>query len=162
MKFLTKLILITTINNFYAATPYVDNQLIVKFNSDLNEQSISQKLAKTNFIIKEVLVKKLNIWLIEFDSNNKNIFEYLDEISTFDFVVYAQLDHKVKQREIPNDPYFNQMWGLNNTGQSGGQIDGDIDAVEAWGMSTGGLTALGDIRESIAEMQFYREKVFSI
>ena len=132
MKLLLKLILITTINNFYAATPYVDNQLIVKFSSDLNERSISQNLKNTNFNVKQCLVKKLNIWLVEFDSNN-NIIKYLEEISSFDYVVYAQLDHKVKQREIPNDPYFNQMWGLNNTGQSGGQVDGDIDAVEDYG-----------------------------
>ena len=60
------------------------------------------------------------------------------------FVDYVQLDHKVSQREIPNDPYFNQMWGLNNTGQNGGQFDGDIDAVEAWDIATGGLTSIGD------------------
>ena len=94
--------------------------------------------------MKQILVKKLNIWLIELNSKNKTIFEHLEEISNFDFVDYVQLDHKVSQREIPNDPYFNQMWGLNNTGQNGGQFDGDIDAEEAWDITTGGLTSIGD------------------
>jgi len=144
MKLLLKLVFILTINNLYSASPYVDNQLIVKFSSGLDEKNISQKLEKTDFILKQILVKKLNIWLIELNSKNKTIFEHLEEISNFDFVDYVQLDHKVSQREIPNDPYFNQMWGLNNTGQNGGQFDGDIDAEEAWDITTGGLTSIGD------------------
>lgn len=43
---------------------------------------------------------------------------------------------------IPNDPYFSQKWGLNNTGQAvngkpPGAYDADIDATEAWSVGTG-------------------------
>ncbi|MFM8804948.1 MAG: hypothetical protein ACKOK8_13725, partial [Planctomycetia bacterium] len=31
-----------------------------------------------------------------------------------------------------NDPSLGQLWGLDNTGQSGGLADADIDAPEAW------------------------------
>jgi subtilisin family serine protease len=37
----------------------------------------------------------------------------------------------------PNDPGYPQLWGLNNTGQSGGTPDADIDAPEAWDIQTG-------------------------
>ena len=37
----------------------------------------------------------------------------------------------------PNDPGFSQLWGLNNTGQTGGKADADIDAPEAWQVQTG-------------------------
>ena len=37
----------------------------------------------------------------------------------------------------PNDPYFDELWGLNNTGQTGGKVDADIDAPEAWDTFTG-------------------------
>ena len=37
----------------------------------------------------------------------------------------------------PNDTQFGQLWGLNNTGQSGGTLDADIDAPEAWDITTG-------------------------
>jgi subtilisin family serine protease len=37
----------------------------------------------------------------------------------------------------PNDPAYPQLWGLNNTGQSGGTPDADIDAPEAWDIQTG-------------------------
>ena len=37
----------------------------------------------------------------------------------------------------PNDPRYGDLYGLHNTGQSGGTIDADIDAPEAWQVSTG-------------------------
>jgi hypothetical protein len=37
----------------------------------------------------------------------------------------------------PNDPLFNGLWGLHNTGQTGGTLDADIDAPEAWDIRTG-------------------------
>ncbi|HKG64222.1 MAG TPA: hypothetical protein VKB28_09175, partial [Solirubrobacteraceae bacterium] len=45
---------------------------------------------------------------------------------------------------VPNDALFDQLWGLNNTGQTvdsiGGLPDADIDAPEAWDAFTGGST----------------------
>ncbi|MEG4634827.1 S8 family peptidase, partial [Microcoleus sp. AR_TQ3_B6] len=41
------------------------------------------------------------------------------------------------QITTPNDPSYPQLWGLNNTGQSGGTPDADIDAPEAWDIQTG-------------------------
>jgi subtilisin family serine protease len=41
------------------------------------------------------------------------------------------------QTTTPNDPYYPQLWGLNNTGQTGGTPDADIDAPEAWDIQTG-------------------------
>lgn len=41
---------------------------------------------------------------------------------------------------FPNDPQFAQQWGLNNTGQSGGTPDADIDAPEAWDITRGDNT----------------------
>ena len=38
---------------------------------------------------------------------------------------------------IPNDPSFNVLWGLRNTGQSGGVVGADIDATGAWDIWTG-------------------------
>jgi subtilisin family serine protease len=38
---------------------------------------------------------------------------------------------------IPNDEYFDYLWGLHNTGQTGGPSDIDINAPEAWDITTG-------------------------
>ena len=54
-------------------------------------------------------------------------------------VSYAEPNYILKTQLAPNDPRFvsGEMWGLNNTGQSGGAADADIDAVEAWNQTTG-------------------------
>ncbi|MEW6227224.1 MAG: PKD domain-containing protein, partial [Bacillota bacterium] len=48
-------------------------------------------------------------------------------------------DGPIRATAIPNDPLFESMWGLNNTGQEfypgiRGTPDADIDAPEAWDM----------------------------
>ncbi len=43
----------------------------------------------------------------------------------------------LKNSFIPNDPFFTQQWWLENTGQTGGTADADIDAPEAWDIETG-------------------------
>ena len=52
-------------------------------------------------------------------------------------VAYAQPNHVVSIAATPNDPSFGQLWGLHNTGQTGGTNDKDIDAPEAWELATG-------------------------
>ncbi|MBI2824505.1 MAG: S8 family serine peptidase [Planctomycetia bacterium] len=37
----------------------------------------------------------------------------------------------------PNDTLYSTLWGMNNTGQTGGTADADIDAPEAWDLATG-------------------------
>ena len=52
-------------------------------------------------------------------------------------VAYAEPNHVVTIAATPNDPSFSQLWGLHNTGQTGGTNDKDIDAPEAWELATG-------------------------
>ncbi len=52
-------------------------------------------------------------------------------------VLYAEPDYKYKLFRVPNDPNFADLWGLDNTGQTGGTPDADIDAPEAWDIVTG-------------------------
>ncbi len=52
-------------------------------------------------------------------------------------VVYAEPNFKLEPLAVPNDPGYKDMWGLNNTGQTGGTVDADVDAPEAWDTTTG-------------------------
>ena len=67
--------------------------------------------------------------------------EALAKLSSHPAVLYAEPDYMVKasvtEHAEPNDADYNQLWGLNNTGQTGGVVDADIDAPEAWDISTG-------------------------
>ncbi|MDY7225374.1 S8 family serine peptidase [Hyalangium rubrum] len=42
---------------------------------------------------------------------------------------------------LPNDARLGDLWGMHNTGQSGGVADTDINAPEAWDITTGSSTA---------------------
>jgi subtilisin family serine protease len=55
-----------------------------------------------------------------------------------DDVVYAEANYRVKAiNYTPNDEYFDNQWGMHNTGQTGGVSDADIDAPEAWDVEQG-------------------------
>jgi hypothetical protein len=52
-------------------------------------------------------------------------------------VLYAEPNDTVRAARTPDDPRFRELYGLDNTGQTGGTPDADIDAPEAWDISVG-------------------------
>ncbi|MCG3157324.1 MAG: hypothetical protein DKINENOH_03956 [bacterium] len=53
---------------------------------------------------------------------------------------YELFDRRDARRQVnftPNDPQYPSQWHYNNTGQTGGTPDADIDAPEAWDTETG-------------------------
>ena len=52
-------------------------------------------------------------------------------------VVYAEPNYRRYLNAVPNDPRFPELYGLDNQGQTGGTVDADIDAPEAWDISVG-------------------------
>ena len=47
-------------------------------------------------------------------------------------VAYAEKNKILRAQATPNDSQFSGLYGLNNTGQTGGTSDADIDAPEGW------------------------------
>lgn len=52
-------------------------------------------------------------------------------------VEFIEPNYIVRASELPNDPMFGQLWGLENTGQSGATPGADIRALSAWDVFTG-------------------------
>ncbi len=52
-------------------------------------------------------------------------------------VLYAEPNYIVHAIATPNDPQFPQLYGLDNTGQTGGTADADVDGPEAWDLTVG-------------------------
>ncbi|MBN8697032.1 MAG: S8 family peptidase [Bacteroidetes bacterium] len=98
----------------------------------------------TNLKVVEPLSKSMNIYLLHFNEQAIDQSKMLSIVRQHAFVSIAQFNHTFTERLTPNDPQFGVMWDMNNTGQSGGTPDADIDAVEAWDITTGGLTTQGD------------------
>jgi thermitase len=67
-------------------------------------------------------------------------------------VEYAEVDRPMSLLATPNDPRFRELYGLDNTGQTGGAADADIDAPEGWdlaGMSA--FPATGGVKVGIVD-----------
>jgi ribosomal protein S5 len=67
-------------------------------------------------------------------------------------VLYAEPNYYRHVTAVPNDPDFGQLWGLNNTGQLvksvTGVADSDIDATEAWDITTGSSNVVVGIADT--------------
>ena len=67
-------------------------------------------------------------------------------------VRYAEPNALVHAAWFPNDPRFHELYGLHNTGQTGGTADADIDAPEGWeAAGLGGFPATGGVRIGVVD-----------
>ena len=63
-------------------------------------------------------------------------------------VEFIEPDYVVRADAVPNDPLFPLQWSLRNTGQQGGIVGADIDAVGAWDQVTGSSQVIVAIIDS--------------
>ncbi len=122
------------------------NYILVQLHKNVGRTIFESALDPQKYEIEKVIVKRLGIYKIRLaDQNMESARDAVITLRTNPWIQAAQLDHKVTPREtFPDDPEFSDQWGLNNTGQGGGTPDADIDAPEAWDITTSGLTQLGD------------------
>ena len=131
--------------SFYHDRNYVEGELIVMLKSNIDAHEFTSRYDNISLSIKEPVIAEDNVWLFQYDKTKTEPVDALLSVMGSPDVAIVQFNHYVKERvTTPNDTRFNEMWGLNNTGQSGGTVDADIDAPEAWDFTTGGLTSQGD------------------
>ena len=67
-------------------------------------------------------------------------------------VEYAEVDKPMQLLATPNDPRFPELYGLDNTGQTGGTADADIDAPEGWDLAgMGAFPQTGGVKIGIVD-----------
>jgi len=67
-----------------------------------------------------------------------SLLEMADHWARRPSVLYAVPDYVIEiDQTLPNDLNATALWGMHNTGQTGGTPDADIDAPEAWANFTG-------------------------
>jgi len=69
--------------------------------------------------------------------NDINIQRTLNSYKNRADVEYIEEDSVVTILATPNDTDFNRLWSMHNIGQTSGLSDADINAVEAWDVTTG-------------------------
>ncbi len=97
-----------------------------------------------SFIKPKKLSHSMNIWLMKINSNNKVFSALFQEIAQHSSTHLIQKNHEIKYRNSPNDDMFDKQWQYFNNGRINGLLDADMDATEAWEITTGGKTSTGD------------------
>jgi hypothetical protein len=115
---------------------FVENEILVQVNPKASTTELFRQLeSEYNIDInsKKCISKPLNIFLLKL-THVDDYSQLLTQLRKERLVINAQLNHIVTEREtVPNDPNFvSNQWHLKNTGQTGGTVDADIDATEAW------------------------------
>jgi subtilisin family serine protease len=118
--------------------PFVPGEILVRLKPGLGVAAAAQIVPGAKIEKEFELVPGLQ--LIRLPAT-VDVMEAVRLYSQHPSVLYAQpnfLHHTMQEAHLtPNDTSYNQMWALNNTGQTGGTPDADIDAPEAWDLSTG-------------------------
>lgn len=114
---------------------HVPGQLIIKL-----KENVDQNLT-SNFILSSGAVKTKSFDIIKTDlftfPSDVDLEKIAFNIQDHPDVEFVELNHYHYLQNTPNDKGFDKTYGLHNRGQTGGSHDADIDALEAWTITTG-------------------------
>lgn len=124
---------------------FSDDAVIVKYKNNVSPQVRKQVRGLVKAKISDVNKNEIDDnfstimsgQLAKFKLSGITVKEAIELLKNHHAVEYVEPDYRVSIANVPNDPEFSKLWGLHNEGQTGGTFDADIDALEAWAISTG-------------------------
>jgi len=120
-----------------AAAPAVNTgRLIVRFSDAANSAASADAVRAVGGTIAQTL-PLINGVVVNVATVGVDIATVAAQWQALPGVVYAEPDYVYQVETLPNDPQFDQLWGLQNTGQSSGTAGVDSNAVAAWANTTG-------------------------
>ncbi len=132
---------------------YVPNEVLVRFKEGTADASIKTAISSVQANV--ITFTKQTILAADWNSVSRSQLSFLndpkllhikvpEEIGIEKAISILKQDPLVDYAEpnarthfFTNDEHYSKLWGLNNTGQTGGTSDADIDAPEAWDVFTG-------------------------
>ena len=132
------LLLVFLCNNGF--TEYIPGEILVKYKDGITTGTMNT-LHKNIGSVKKKDFKKIRVQHLKLP-DNINVEEAVEYYKRDPNVEYAEPNYIVHIDATPNDPAFHNLWGLHNTGQTGGKPGADIDAPEAWDLITGSTEVL--------------------
>jgi len=148
----------TVLDNKYASDEFVvkfkENPISIISLNTFNKKHQVTSMEKLFENSENTILNNIYVLYISYASD---ILSIVEEYNSLSFVEYAEPNYIAKMDFIPNekskyidqnknefssllipnDPYFSLQYYLDNTGQVNGTPDADIDAPEAWEISTG-------------------------
>src|SRR3954453_13359256 len=123
------LVLLAALAGSAQAARYDAHTVIVKFASGVSQTQRSALLSSAGVTRTPGRVSGVGADVVRVTGDPAAVAAQLNRST---LVSYAEPNFILKATATPNDPMYPQLYGLNNTGQTGGRPDADIDAPEGW------------------------------
>jgi subtilisin family serine protease len=117
---------------------YVPDRLLVKFQPGTDLES---RAALHNRLLGRVIQTfrlDPDLELVGFPKGT-DVGALIDVYQREGDVRFAEPDLIYHTQVVPNDTRFGELWGMHNTGQSGGLVDFDLDGPEGWDVNASGV-----------------------
>ncbi len=120
------------------------NEVLVKLRAGVSLQADS-------YIVRAHDIRRVHALnrrgLVHLRSGSETAAQLVAQLSADPDVEYAEPNYVLHTTAapasvVPDDPLFLQQWALQNTGQTGGTAHADIDATQAWSITTGTATVV--------------------
>jgi len=118
------------------AQKYILEELVVKFKPNVSAKKIAA-LNATNKTSVLSVNRTANFMRLKIHGTDRAVWKKVRKYQSIAEVEYAEPNYIVHISQTPNDPDFSQLWGLNNSGQTGGTSGADINILDAWDIQTG-------------------------
>jgi len=120
---------------------YVEGEVLVRFKPGITRSDVKNAAASLNMLVSKnyrAISRIKRQQIAHLKSKKRSTEEMLKRLKKHPMVeaVSPNYRHRITVN-VPDDTRFNDLWGLHNTGQTGGMTDADIDAPEAWELNTG-------------------------
>jgi subtilisin family serine protease len=128
---------------------YVEGEVLVKFRKGVDMQTVDSIADSLFFDVeryfRSVSMVKGQVY-VHMKSESLTTQQMQTELTSRPEVEDVSPNYRLyADTTIPNDPRFSELWGLHNTGQTGGTTDVDIDAPEAWDKTTGSSNVIAAV-----------------
>ena len=126
-------------------------EVLVKFKSDVSRETIEALISRMNDRVED-RIENAPGWEAIDDLDNADAAATVAQYSSMPEVEYAEENYEISLSQtievrtavttyqplrFPKDPLFGEQWALANSGQRGGKEGADINATNAWAITTG-------------------------
>lgn len=128
----------------HAETPdSIAGEFIIKYKAASNSPSRQARIRSNLGVSSKSDLPLIDAQLVTATRSGGIDHEYVKNLLASGLVEYVEPNYIYRALATPNDSRYSQLWGMHNTGQTGGTADIDIDAPEAWSIITGGNAVVG-------------------
>jgi subtilisin family serine protease len=124
---------------------YKEGELLIKFRSNTQIRRSLSALSGINslslkpfkFAKPKAVNQNMTHWQHLTLPEGMDIHQAMVNLAKDPNILRIEPNYRVQIVAEPNDTRFDELWGMNNTGQTGGSVDADIDATQAWDIFAG-------------------------